>query len=919
MSSRSSIVLRNVRTHNLKGADIKIPLGAYTVVTGVSGSGKSSLVFDTLYGESYRRYVESLSSFARQYLKALPRPLVDEVEQLPAAIAVQQSRQGQSNRSTVGTMTELLDVLRILYTHLSDIYCCGQLIRRENGETVAQTIFQLYESERAMILAPLETWNHLKAKDLKAHLEGQGFTRAFIDGQVQRIESVAAKELRQGHVIVDRLSIEDENYRRFADSADLAFRLGRGQISIFHESGKQHEFQASLRCPNCDTQYHDPSLSLFNFNHPLGACEQCQGFGRVPELDSSKIIPDMEQSLKSKGVAAWNFGKHVECYREAAASAKAMGIDPAKPFAKYSQKEWNWLFFGDSAGNFDGIEGYFRWLDSKKYKAHYRIHAARFRSYVTCPACDGKRLHAKALACLIDGRNIAELCDLTLYQLKDWFEGLNRPHHDDHRRSKIAMGAQEAIEEGLLRLRYLIKIGVGYLNLNRRTRSLSGGELQRINMARSLGNSLTATLFCLDEPSSGLHPRDSHNLLEVLLELRNQGNTVVVVEHERALIDGADHILEIGPEAGHRGGHVVYNGAAKNRKTSKVSFPMSNWQVGAQTKMIKLVNARTHNLKGVTVEFPLGAMTAICGVSGSGKTSLIQHTLYPMIAEIIGKELPELESPPIADRVTAKASLKNLKDIIMVSQEGIGRSTRSNIASYLGIYSIIRNLLAATPLAKSRKLKPGYFSFNVTGGRCETCKGLGTIEEDLSFLGEMTVVCPDCEGKRFKNEALEVSYRGLGVLDILKMTIIEAKEFFYDHKDLVARLDTVIAMGLGYMTLGQHTSSFSGGEAQRLKIAKFLLEKQEDGARIFIFDEPTTGLSDSDVLQLLRQLRYLTDQGHTVLVVEHHLGVISAADWVIEIGPDAADRGGELVFAGRPVDLLKKNTETARFLKALEV
>ncbi|MFW7380317.1 MAG: excinuclease ABC subunit UvrA [Oligoflexus sp.] len=910
----ASIVLRNVRTHNLKGCDIRIPLGSYTVVTGVSGSGKSSLVFDTLYGESYRRYVESLSSFARQYLKALPRPQVDDVEQLPASIAVQQSRYGQSNRSTVGTMTELLDVLRILFTHLSQIYCCGHLIRRETGDTVAQTIFQIYETGNLMVLAPLESWSHLKAKDLKAHLEGQGFTRAYINGEVQRIEKTTAKDLRQGHVIVDRIGIDDENYRRFADSTDLAFRLGRGKILIVHDSGKEHSFYAAMRCPTCDSQYHDPSLSLFNFNHPLGACETCQGFGRVAELDANKIIPDRSQSLQTQGVAAFNFGQHVGYYKDAIVSAKSHGIPASKAFADYTPEEWDWLFIGEEASRYDGIEGYFRWLDSKKYKAHYRIHAARFRTYVTCPSCEGRRLSRISMNYLIDGRNLAELCDFTLVQLDAWFEELAKTHLNDQRRSKVSMGAGEAIEEGQLRLRYLLKIGLGYLNLNRRSKSLSGGELQRINMARSLGNALTSTLFCLDEPSSGLHPRDSHNLLEVLLDLKKQGNTVVVVEHERSLIQGADHILEIGPEAGHEGGHLVYEGSPKEYKNRRVGFEWSPWQADSKTKMLTLKNAKTHNLKGVSVSFPLGQLTAICGVSGSGKTSLIQHTLYPLVGQIIGKTLPELESPPLADGVTPVAAIHNLKDIILVSQEGIGRSTRSNIASYLGIYSAIRDLLAKTPLAKARNLKPGYFSFNVAGGRCETCKGLGTIDEDLSFLGEMTVTCHDCDGKRFKPEALEISYRDMTVLDILKMTITEARGFFYDHKELTGVLDIVAKMGLGYMTLGQHTSSFSGGEAQRLKVAKFLLEKHDDGPRIFIFDEPTTGLSDSDVIRLLQQLRYLTDLGHTVLVVEHHLGVIRSADWLIEIGPQAADQGGQLVFAGRPVDLIDKNTETARFL-----
>jgi excinuclease ABC subunit A len=912
--------MQKVRTHNLKGFDAEIPLSKYTVVTGVSGSGKSSLVFDTLYGESYRRYVESLSSYARQYLKALPRPAVEEVENLPASIAVQQSRQGQSNRSTVGTMTELLDVLRILYTHLSDIVCCGHIIRKDNGESISRELLAENgpgEAARVLVLAPLAAWKHLKAKDLKAHLEAQGFSRAFVDGEVVRIEKTTAKALREGYVIVDRVQVEAANHRRLADSIDLALRLGRGTMVIHApDSHWERAFNSALKCPSCETLYHEPSLSLFNFNHPLGACESCQGFGRVPRLDPAKVIPDTEQSLATKGVAAWNFGQHVAYYREAWKSAENHGIDLDRPFSSYTKDEWDWLFFGDADGRFGGIEGYFAWLDRKKYKPHYRIHAARFRKYVVCPDCAGRRLKPEALHCLIDGRHIAELCEITLDQLQEWFKKLSQDGQEGTgRHSKLAMGAREAIDEGLVRLRYLRKIGLGYLSLNRLTKSLSGGESQRLQMARSLGNALTATLFCLDEPSSGLHPRDSHNLLGVILELRDQGNTVVVVEHEKVLIDGADHLIEIGPEAGHKGGELIHAGSTAQRQPATVPFEWSPWQSTDSTKFLKLSGARTLNLKNITAQIPFEALTVVCGVSGSGKTSLVQHTLYPLVARVLGHQVDNLAVEPEAQRVSPLAQIRQWQDCVLVSQEGIGRSTRSTIATYLDLYGEIRQRYAQTRLAKARKLKPGYFSFNVAGGRCETCKGLGTIDEDLSFLGEMTVNCPDCAGKRFREEALEITYRDKSILDVLQMTVGEAREFFFDDPGLVARLDIVMTMGLGYLTLGQHTSSFSGGEAQRLKMAKFLLEKRRDGPRLFIFDEPTTGLSDQDVSQLLRQLRLLIDEGHTVIVIEHHLGVIKAADWLLEVGPDAAAAGGELVFAGRPVDLLGKNTETARFLK----
>ena len=655
------IVLNNVKTNNLKNLDIRIPLNSYTVVTGVSGSGKSSLVFDTLYGEAYRRYAESLSSYARQYLKALPKPSIESVDNLPAAIAVKQARAGQSNRSTVGTMTELLDVLRILFAHLSDIYCCGHLIRRATGETIAQHIYQLVEACQCLILAPLEEWQHLKAKELKEQLQAQGFTRAYVQADVKRIEDCTAKELRAGYIVVDRVKTVDENFRRFSDSSALALKLGRGRVRVLYDD--QHaDFDASLKCPSCDTQYIEPSLSLFNFNHPLGACDECQGFGRVSVLDRDKVVPDKEKSLASEGVAAWNFGKHKGYYRAAITSAKKHGIAPTKTFASYTKADWNWLWHGDRS--FGGVEAYFGWLDTKKYKAHYRIHAARFKTYVRCPICEGSRLNDKALHCLIDGANIVELGDRTVAELMDWFEARKAFSSESSRHQRLSMGVHEAIDEGLVRLGYLNKVGLGYLSMNRSAKTLSGGETQRINMARSLGNSLTDTLFCLDEPSSGLHPRDSHNLLEVILELRQQGNTVVVVEHERALIDGADHILELGPEAGERGGELCYAGPPRRQKLDVSRFPFSEWSPQIRTKFVKLKGASTHNLKSIDIAIPENHLSVVCGVSGSGKTSLIQHTLYPMFAALLGKAASEDDSlaQTQAKSLTPKSLIQSFAD-----------------------------------------------------------------------------------------------------------------------------------------------------------------------------------------------------------------------------------------------------------------
>jgi excinuclease ABC subunit A len=910
------IELQGVRTHNLKNISLEVPLGKITVVTGVSGSGKSSLVFDTLYGESYRRYVESLSSYARQYLKQLAKPEIDEVTNLPPAIAVRQAKSGLNQRSTVGTMTELNDVLRILFGHLSQIVCCGEPLIRADGPSMAAAILQKWLGQKALVLAPLESWGKLKSQDLKAQIESQGFTRCLVDGELVKIADVKAQDLKKSLIVVDRLAVSEDNRARIIEASELALRLGRGQATVRSEAGEERRFSKLLKCSHCSSEYLEPSPTLFNHNHPQGACERCQGFGRMPIKDRQKIIPDMESSLAAEGVAPWNFGEHSIYYKWAKKSAQVHGYDAQKPFSKYTQADWKWLFEGDGKGQFDGVNGYFQYLDSKKYKAHYRIHAARFHTYVTCTVCQGFRLNKKALACQIDGRNFADYTQLSLAAFHAWFLELDQRYRDGleaHGRRLAAV--EEGIQEGLVRLTYLRKMGLGYLSLARSARTLSGGEVQRINMARSLGSALTGTLFCLDEPSVGLHPRDSQNLLEVVQELRDQGNTIVVVEHEKTLIQGAEHLVEIGPGAGHLGGELVYAGAPEHRPRRELLWPEGR-ALGRHEQYLELVGAKTHNLKNVSARLLLRGLNVVCGVSGSGKTSLIRHTLYPMLLEALAQEAEEdRETSGLADSLGPPAALKTLRAVHFVSQEGIGRSSRSTIATYLGLFDEIRKILAATSQAKARGMKPGFFSFNVPGGRCETCKGLGYVVEDLSFLGEMPVTCASCQGRQFTDDALSITYKGRSLFDILQMTLQEARELFYDQSKLAAALDQVIGMGLGYVTLGQNTSSFSGGEAQRLKLLRLLLDAADQQASCLIFDEPSTGLSDQDVFQLLGQLLKLRDAGHTVIVVEHHLGLIRAADWLLELGPEAAADGGRIVYEGPPTGLRQSaESRTAPFL-----
>lgn len=928
--SAEAIELTGVCTHNLKNLDVGFPLGKLTVVTGVSGSGKSSLVFDTLYSESYRRYVESLSSFARQYLKALPKPSITSVRNLPAAIAVKQSRSGATSRSTVGTLTELNDLLRVLYVHLAQIKCrrCGETVEPETPAIIATKCRNHFGVGSTVILAaPLERWSSVKGKELRAQLEAQGFSR-LIDpatNEIVRLEAFKDSKTHPLHgmsVVIDRLEIKaDAADPRLFDAARLALRVGRGLACAASTTNKAIAMQFSDGLDCCGEVYTQPGLALLSFNHPLGACDHCQGFGHASELDWSKILPDMEASLDDAGVACWNFGQHDGCYEWAMKSAKLARLDiGSKPFASYSKDEMQWLKtgkmppgFSGRKTDFDGIEGYFRWLDSKRYKPHYRIHAARYRKYVVCPTCGGMRLKPNALACRIQNLNIAEVQRLSIDALTEWLANLrkfsdNQGFLDNKNRVRIERGMTglgEAFDEAEARLGYLQRIGVGYLTLDRQSRTLSGGELQRINMARCLGSALTETLFCLDEPSVGLHARDSGRLLRIMQEMRDQGNTVVVVEHESTVIRGADHLIEIGPAAGHRGGELVHVGSppVKNSLKSavkKISAVRSAWNVD-RVKFIEVCGAKTNNLKNVDVRIPVGALTAVCGVSGSGKTSLIQNTLYPLVAGVLGQDVTVPGSERcVARGVKPAALVKAHSEVLLMSQTALGRSSRSNIATYLGIFDEIRKLMAAEPLAVKLGLTPGSFSFNTSGGRCETCRGLGTVSEDLSFLGEMDVLCPECQGRRFGDEVLSVKWRDKNLSEILALTVEEARAFFHDRPGISGVLDHVIAMGLGYVNLGQHTSSFSGGEAQRLKLSELLRDVKSGKPKMLIFDEPTTGLSDVDVVRLMEQFHTLTDKGHTVIVVEHHLGVLNGADWLIEIGPDAAAEGGELVYEGTP-------------------
>ena len=919
MVNQGFIEIYGVETNNLKSLNVKIPLYKLTAVTGVSGSGKSSLVFDTLYAEAYRRYVESLSSFARQYLKAMPKPKISAVRQLPPAIAVQQSRSGTTNRSTVGTLTEMHDIFRVVFAQCGRIVChtCKRPVEKAEPDKMARRIAEDMPGEKVMMTAPLDAWEAVSDKELRTLLQGQGFVRVWVDGQVKRLEDLKKFEREKTWVVVDRISVDQDSIKRLSEASSLVLRLGRGRAGVIGTDGRVAEYSKRLMC--CGIQYADPTMALFSFNHPIGACQTCQGFGSSTELDDLKIIPDKSLSLHDKGVVCWNFGDHGVCYSDAVKSASARKWElRKKPFSEYSDAEKKWLWDGDGK-NYTGIRGYFAWLDSKRYKTHYRIHAARFRKYVTCPTCHGQRLNDRSLAIQVLGKSINEVGKLEVGHLMQWFNDLESSGIKTiSGRELSGQGIEEAVLEAKSRLGYLAKMGLSYLCMERSAKTLSGGELQRINMSRCLGSVLTDTLFCLDEPTSGLHARDSENLLGVIRELQGQGNTVVVVEHEKTIIKSADHFIEIGPKAGHEGGYLVYEGKPSSRLGSWTSSVKISDHSVVQKSFLTLSGAMIHNLKNVSVKIPVGAITAVCGVSGSGKTSLIKHTLHPLLEAKYAKVHGETEKP-LPDDVTGVVGpddiIKKFENVLMVSQIALGRSSRSTIATYLDVMDHVRKLFANQELAKRLGLTPGSFSFNSVGGRCETCRGLGTVVEDLSFLGDMEIVCPACNGGRFQDSVLSVQFKGKNLLDVLAMTAAEARTFFFEQKAISECLDAVLKVGMGYVTLGQGTSSFSGGEAQRLKLVQIMRDARRGKPLILIFDEPTTGLSDVDVANLLSQFRELTGLGHTIIIVEHHLDVLKSCDWMIEIGPDASENGGDIVYQGPPAGLsAAERSVTRRYL-----
>jgi excinuclease ABC subunit A len=903
-----TISIRGARTHNLKNVSVDIPQRQLTVVTGPSGSGKSSLAFNTLYAEGQRRFVESMSTYVRQFLERIDRPDVDSIDGILPAISIEQKNSVKNARSTVATATELADHIRLFMTYCGETWCpdCRVVVKKEHPEFIANDILESLRGKRAVVLAPV-FFDPDHREVVIEQLVKAGFFRLWIDGEVRDIHDLDTSKFTSFELVVTRLRIEDERRAQIAEAIEQAFELSKGNVNVMEESPEgwlSHRFTSHFACNRCGAEFVEPTPHLFSFNSPLGACTNCQGYGRIIGIDMEKVIPNRDLRLDELPVAPWNSPGYEDCYEDLEKAAVKYGIRLDVPVKDLTEKEWNLLHDGKS--KWYGIKGFFEWLETKKYKIHVRVKLAKYRSYEPCPECHGSRLKHVVNHVKFRDLTVGELFAMDVKTARRFWEYLPLAKQEEavagHLRREIVN-----------RLVYLDEVGLSYLTLDRQTRTLSGGESQRINLAAALGSSLTETMYVIDEPTVGLHARDSERLLTVLRRLKNAGNTVIVVEHDPTIIAGADYHVELGPGAGEYGGEVIHSGPRPSSTATRQPVPVERNEGQQNAGVIRIVNARQNNLRGVTAEIPLGKMVAITGVSGSGKSTLIRNCLYNRYQRDV-RGVAGLETGKV-DRLDGT---ELIYDMELVDQSPIGRSSRSNPATYIKAWDEIRKLLAETTGAKLNGVTAGMFSFNTEGGRCEVCQGAGVVTIDMQFLADVEVICDKCDGRRFGPQVMKVTYKGKNVNDILQMTVDEAAKFFVAKRALLKRLDALRAVGLGYLRLGQSTDSLSGGEAQRLKLASFLAEsaaKNGDKPRLFLFDEPTTGLAASDVEVLIRTFRDLIDRGNSVLVIEHNTQLIEQSDWVIDLGPDGGDLGGEIVAVGTPEEIAANpHSLTGRYL-----
>jgi excinuclease ABC subunit A len=935
-----AIQLRGARVHNLKSIDVDIQLGALVVVCGVSGSGKTSLAFDTLYAEGQRRYIESFSSYARQFLQRLDRPEYDSLENLPPSIAVTRTGASRNNRSIISSTTEIDDYLRLLYAKFATIQCvdCGSKVERDSPTLLQSWILSDTSDLRAIPTFALHWENQADLALQLAHLQNSGYVRLIVGDEMFNISEDNRDELAMRisstdriHVAVDRLTTGSEA-SRWSEALENAFEWGDGTVTLYVQQIAQEtelngrkakqirsitgsnflefDFHEDLVCGTCSKEYPHPDQRLFSFNSPIGACTMCEGLAEIQELDMNKIVPDSNKSIRAGAIAPWNTPSYAHELEELLSLADDEQIDVDKPYKQLNDREKKLIFDGVKRHAFGGLRGFFAWLERKKYKMHIRIYAARWHSYRSCPQCGGKRLRDEALAFKIDGQSISELNARSVDDLYQFFKQLIPANFQRG-------GSTTILDQIKARLKYLKDVGLGYLQLDRPLRTLSGGELTRVNLTGVLGSNLVDMLYVLDEPTVGLHPSDSSRLIDVILQLRDRGNTVLVVEHESPMILKADQLIEVGPLASRRGGEIVFSGPPAKLKAAKTLTARYLFAKNQQNTLrrnrtaknfLRLTNASGNNLRGIDLNVPLGCLCVVSGVSGSGKSSLINETFYPAVLRRLNQEG---ETPLAYDKLTGSL---NFDECLMIDQGVATRSSRSVPVTLVKAFDDIRNVFAQTRDAVAGKLTSSSFSFNNAEGRCSTCEGNGSLEVDMVFLADVQVVCPDCHGKRFRPEVLAVRYRDRNIAEVLDMNVSEAIEFFRGEPKIQERLAVLTEVGLDYIQLGQTSSTLSAGEAQRLKLANYLVQSSNRRALI-IMDEPTTGLHFYDVEKLIQCMQKLIDAGNSLIVVEHNEQILNAADWIIDIGPGAAEQGGSIVAEGTPDQVAQsQESKTATYL-----
>lgn len=913
MKQGKNIKIEGARMHNLKNISVEIPRRSLTVITGLSGSGKSSLAFDTLFAEGQRRYVESLSAYARQFLGKLDKPDVDRITGISPAIAIQQKVTSKSSRSTIGTSTEIYDYLKLLFARLGRTFSpiSGEEVVHDTTANVVDFL-KKKNQERILILVKLsDNWN-------PELLLQKGFSRIWNGKELLSIDEWNPEDGQPTHLMIDRWVVSNEDdgeWNRIADSIEAAFNEGKGEFCIYLYGSKKYT-TFSNRFERDGMVFEKPTVNFFSFNNPIGACKKCGGFGSIIGVDENLVVPDKRLSVYQDAIVCWKGEKMSEWKEQLIAGSKKAGFPIHKAYKELDKKEWDMLWNGTSY--FHGIYEFFSSLEREAYKIQYRVMLSRYRGKTNCPECEGTRLRKDAGYVRIHDKNVMELVQMPIHAVKHFFEGIPWSKHDWEIGKRMVTEIQN-------RLQFLMDVGLSYLTLNRLSSTLSGGESQRIHLATNLGSSLVGSIYILDEPSIGLHPKDTENLIKVLKQLKDQGNTVIVVEHDEKIMLEADHLIDMGPEAGFKGGEVVFSGNGKELLKNKKSLTAQylNQQLTIKRKntpplgkdFILLEGAHEHNLQHIDIKIPLFALTAIAGVSGSGKSTLIRDILYPALAQHVGEPVP-------GSNKFSKlcGALKRIEEVIFVDQNPIGRSSRSNPITYLKAYDEIRDIFSSQPAATARGLTASHFSFNVEGGRCEACQGEGMQTVSMQFMADVQLICEQCHGKRFKDEVIEVEFKGKNIAEVLSMTVDEAVVFFDHptsriHKNLIQKLKPLQEVGMGYVGLGQSSSTLSGGEAQRIKLASFLSKKNQNPT-VFFFDEPTTGLHAHDVAKLMNSFEALLSEGHTIVTIEHHTDVINCADWLIELGPEGGNNGGQLIFQGSVKEAKKKGSGslTAQYL-----